>query len=85
VVDETAARPYAVPVTYAFDGEAIYVAINGGRKLSALVRNPALCLTVADVECADRWKSVVVVGSTRWLQEAGPRARDSRLRRSAAA
>lgn len=75
VVELTSARPYGVPVAYAFDGEAVYVAVKRGRKLRALEQNPTLCLTVTEVESFERWRSVVVIGTARWLMDAGPRAR----------
>ena len=78
LVDQGAAgvvpRPYAVPVAYAFDGVALYVATGPGRKLRALERNPRLTLTVTDVQGLSRWRSVVVTGSAVWLTQPASRA-----------
>lgn len=54
--------PYAVPVSYGWDGEALYVATGPGRKLRHLESSPALCLTVPAVEGGDRWRCVVARG-----------------------
>lgn len=66
-VEVTTARPYAVPVAYAIDGETIYVATGPGRKLRVLELNPGLCLTLVHVERLDRWRSVVIIGLAQWL------------------
>jgi uncharacterized protein len=55
--------PYAVPVSYGFDGEAVYVATRAGQKARYLGENGAVCLTVLQVEDGARWSSVVVRGS----------------------
>lgn len=69
------ARPFGVPVAYALDAGAIYVATGGGRKLDALEANPRLCLTVTDVQGFDKWRSVVLMGTARWLVDARERGR----------
>jgi DNA-binding MarR family transcriptional regulator/nitroimidazol reductase NimA-like FMN-containing flavoprotein (pyridoxamine 5'-phosphate oxidase superfamily) len=56
------ARPYAVPVSYAFDGKIIYMASGPGRKRDALEATGRVCLTVFDVVAFDRWTTVVVEG-----------------------
>lgn len=74
VTDAATTRPYAVPVAFALDNDAIYIAVGPGRKLRALESNPGLCLTVTDVEHLDCWRSVVVMGSARWVADEGCRA-----------
>lgn len=54
-------RPYAVPVSFGFDGTYLYVASAPGRKLRALRESPVACLTIADVTDGTRWSSVVVM------------------------
>lgn len=57
------ARPYAVPVVYGWDGRHLYVANTPGRKSRTLDRNPAVCLTVVEVQGRGKsWRSVVVEG-----------------------
>ena len=55
-------RPYAVPVSYAFDGKIFYMASGPGRKRVALEASGRICLTVFDVVAFDRWTTVVVEG-----------------------
>lgn len=50
-------QPYAVPVTYGFDG-AFYAVLRDGRKLENIRANPSVCITVVEVDALDR-KSVV--------------------------
>lgn len=71
-------RPYAVPVSYAFDGARFYVATGPGRKARHLERCPAVCLTVAEVADGERWTSVVATGEARWVEDL--RSRMSALR-----
>jgi len=56
------ARPYAVPVSYAFDGRIIYMASGPGRKRDAVEATGRVCLTVFDIVAFDRWTTVVVEG-----------------------
>lgn len=78
VIDDAAGHPYAVPVAYAFDGEEVYVATGRGRKLRALERNPAVCLTVLRLDRFDCWRSVVIMGRARWVTGALSRAAAAR-------
>jgi nitroimidazol reductase NimA-like FMN-containing flavoprotein (pyridoxamine 5'-phosphate oxidase superfamily) len=55
-------RPYAVPVSYGWDGAALFVATGPGRKLRNLEANGAACLTVAEVVDGSRWRCVVASG-----------------------
>jgi uncharacterized protein len=54
--------PYAVPVSYGFDGTDLFFATGPGRKATHLAANAAVCLTVPDVTDGARWRSVVVRG-----------------------
>lgn len=55
-------RPYAVPVSYGFDGRHLYVASGAGPKRRNLKGCLAVCLTAAEVEDGSHWNSVVVAG-----------------------
>jgi nitroimidazol reductase NimA-like FMN-containing flavoprotein (pyridoxamine 5'-phosphate oxidase superfamily) len=68
------AAPYGVPVGYGWDGRRLFLATGPGRKLEAVERNPRICLTVAEVDDFDRWRSVVAIGELRWLESLGERA-----------
>ena len=67
--------PYAVPVSYGWDGEALYVATGPGRKLRHLESSPALCLTVPGVEGGDRWRCVVARGRAESVDGTAARLR----------
>jgi nitroimidazol reductase NimA-like FMN-containing flavoprotein (pyridoxamine 5'-phosphate oxidase superfamily) len=54
---------YAVPVGYGWDGGHLYVASGPGRKARNLEADPRVCLSVAEVESGDRWRSVTVSGT----------------------
>jgi DNA-binding MarR family transcriptional regulator/nitroimidazol reductase NimA-like FMN-containing flavoprotein (pyridoxamine 5'-phosphate oxidase superfamily) len=69
-----AAIPVGTPTAYAYDGRRVFLAMSTGRKLRALLDNPHLCLTVADVRSASEWRSVALIGRVRWIAEASERA-----------
>jgi nitroimidazol reductase NimA-like FMN-containing flavoprotein (pyridoxamine 5'-phosphate oxidase superfamily) len=58
-----AGRPYGVPVAYGYDGTHLYLATAPGRKAENLEQNPAVSLTVAEVESGSRWRCVIVTGT----------------------
>lgn len=51
-----------VPVTYLYDGQAIYGQTREGTKTSILRRNPMVCFEVDEVFSPAHWRSVVVQG-----------------------
>lgn len=67
-------QPYAVPVMYGYDG-ATLVFINGpGHKVELLRANPRVCLVIAEVIDQGReWRSVLVRGNVKWVQESETR------------
>ena len=67
--------PYAVPVGYGWDGERLYLASGPGRKLRNLQRDPAVCLTVAEVESGGRWRCAVASGVAEPVEGPLERAR----------
>jgi nitroimidazol reductase NimA-like FMN-containing flavoprotein (pyridoxamine 5'-phosphate oxidase superfamily) len=72
-------RPYAVPVSYAFDGRHLYLATGPGRKADNLDASPSVCLTVPDVVDGQNWRSVVVTGEAHRLTDLPSRLRALRL------
>lgn len=71
--------PYAVPVSYAFDGRDVYVASGPGRKTRNLDSNPAACLTIVEVADPGTWRSVVVIGKAERLHSLRDRMKTLRL------
>jgi uncharacterized protein len=67
--------PYAVPVSYAWDGERILLATGAGEKSRAIEAEPRVSLTVTEVDSGDRWRCVIVRGRARWLDEPLARVR----------
>lgn len=66
-------EPYGVPVIYAYDDDGCFYIANGpGKKIHMLEKNPAVTLTVVEVEDYGRkWKSVIVYGRVEVLSELG--------------
>lgn len=62
-----AGEPYAVPVFYGLDGDALVLGLSEGRKTRALDRDPRVCVTVTEVRPDGFWRSVQVRGVVRWL------------------
>jgi len=52
---------YVVPVIYAYDGEALYVATVEGQKTRMMRRNPEVCFEVDEYERGS-WRSAIVQG-----------------------
>jgi nitroimidazol reductase NimA-like FMN-containing flavoprotein (pyridoxamine 5'-phosphate oxidase superfamily) len=61
---------YVVPIVYAYDGEAVYVASREGRKLRMMRENPAVCFEVDRYERGS-WRSVIAQGRFEELDGAG--------------
>lgn len=70
---EARERPYAVPMSFGYDGEDIYFnAItfdDESRKGAILETHPEACLTVVDVPNRFDWRSVVVRGRVEPVDE----------------
>jgi hypothetical protein len=56
------ALTYVVPITYAYDGLAIYGHTTGGLKLRMLRENPQVCIEVDHVDDLANWRSVIAWG-----------------------
>jgi nitroimidazol reductase NimA-like FMN-containing flavoprotein (pyridoxamine 5'-phosphate oxidase superfamily) len=52
---------YVVPIIYAYDGEAFYVASVEGRKIELMRATPRVCFEVDRYE-AGSWRSAIVYG-----------------------
>jgi hypothetical protein len=57
-----AGRPYVVPITYAYDGHAVYGHSTEGQKLHMMRANPFVCFEVEQVDDLANWRSVVAFG-----------------------
>jgi nitroimidazol reductase NimA-like FMN-containing flavoprotein (pyridoxamine 5'-phosphate oxidase superfamily) len=61
-------RTYIVPVTYVFDGEAVYAHSAEGLKIRMMRANPRVCFQVDQRENLANWRSVVAWGVYEELQ-----------------
>ena len=58
----TDGRVYAVPVTYVYDGAAIYGHTGEGMKVRMMRQNPNVCFEVDRMQSMTDWQSVVAWG-----------------------
>jgi len=61
-------RVYIVPVTYVFDGEAIYAHSRDGLKIEIMRKNPHVCFEVESIESMTNWRTVIVTGKYHELK-----------------
>jgi nitroimidazol reductase NimA-like FMN-containing flavoprotein (pyridoxamine 5'-phosphate oxidase superfamily) len=57
-----AGRPYVVPVTYVYDGVAVYGHSTEGQKLHMMRTNPFVCFEVEQINDLANWRSVIAWG-----------------------
>jgi uncharacterized protein len=69
-------RTYVVPITYAYDGKAIYAYSFEGLKLRMMRANPDVCFEVDRFDMRSSWESIVVQG--RFEELAGEEAETAR-------
>jgi nitroimidazol reductase NimA-like FMN-containing flavoprotein (pyridoxamine 5'-phosphate oxidase superfamily) len=55
-------RTYVVPVTYVYDGSAIYGHTGEGMKIRMMRENPEVCFEVDRMENMANWQSVIAWG-----------------------
>lgn len=74
-------RPYIVPITYAYDGVAVYGHSREGLKLRAMRSNPTVCFEVDRLESLSEWRSVVALGTFSELEAGAAEVAMELLRR----
>lgn len=55
-------RTYVVPVTYVYDGDAVYGHSVLGQKIRMMRKNPEVCFEVDDIDDLANWRSVIASG-----------------------
>jgi uncharacterized protein len=55
-------RTYVVPITYAYDGKAVYGHSREGMKLHMMRENPHVCFEVDHMDDYANWRSVIAAG-----------------------
>ena len=68
-------RPYVVPITYAYDGVAVYGHSREGMKLRAMRSHPSVCFEVDRMDGLSDWRSVIALGTFSELEARRGRAR----------
>ncbi|MGE3798134.1 MAG: pyridoxamine 5'-phosphate oxidase family protein [Thermomicrobiales bacterium] len=58
----TASFPYVVPITYAYDGQAVFGFSGPGQKIENMRAQPNVALLVDEIRTPTHWKSVIVEG-----------------------
>jgi uncharacterized protein len=61
-------RPYVVPITYAYDGDAVYGHSREGLKLRMMRSHPTVCFEVEHFESPSNWQSVIALGTFSELE-----------------
>ena len=68
-------RTYVVPITYAYDGNAIYARSDEGMKVHMMRANPHVCFEVDSMDGMANWRSVIASGVFEELHGDEARAR----------
>lgn len=68
-------RTYVVPITYVYDGKAIYAHAREGMKLHMMRENPHVCFEVDHMGDLANWRSVIAWGTFEELH--GERAHEA--------
>lgn len=71
-------RPYLVPLSYGYDGVAVYAHTGPGTKLRLMRSNPLVSFEVDEATASDQWRSVVAEGRFEEIDD--PAARNAALR-----
>lgn len=61
-------KVFIIPVTYVFDGEALYVQSREGLKIESMRKNSNVCFQVDDIDNMANWRSVLVWGNYEELK-----------------
>ena len=56
-------RTYVVPISYAYDGEAIYAHSGDGLKIRTMRANPSVCFEVEQIDDLTNWRTVIAWGT----------------------
>ena len=75
----TNGHTYVVPITYAYDGEAIIGYSPDGLKLSMMRENPKVCVEFDHIDDLATWRSVIAHGTFQELSGAAAEEALSKL------
>ncbi|HET7896910.1 MAG TPA: pyridoxamine 5'-phosphate oxidase family protein [Flavisolibacter sp.] len=60
---------YIVPISYVYDGAAIYCHTQEGKKTAMMRKNPQICFQVDEMKNMANWRSVLVQGTFEEITE----------------
>ncbi|HEY5368959.1 MAG TPA: pyridoxamine 5'-phosphate oxidase family protein [Hanamia sp.] len=72
-------KTYVVPVSYAYDGDYIYIRSFEGMKLAMMRKNPNVCFQVDKMESMADWESVIIWGNFEELTDAKEREKGLKI------
>ena len=62
-------KVYVVPVSYAYDGDCLYLISKEGLKVDLMRKNPKVCLQIDNMQNMSNWQSVIIWGEFEELTE----------------
>src|SRR5687768_6127046 len=60
---------YIVPISYAYDGQYVYMHSYEGQKIDMMRKNPDICIEVDVMSDMANWKSVIAWGTFEELKD----------------
>lgn len=72
-------KTYVVPVSYAYDGDYIYIRSFEGMKLAMMRKNPKVCFQVDKMESMADWVSVIIWGTFEELTDTKEREKGLKI------
>lgn len=66
---------YVVPISYAYDGEAVYCHSDAAPNISVMRKNPNVCFEVDTMHDPANWKTVIAWGRFEEIKEPVQRAK----------
>mgnify|MGYP001550774125 FL=1 len=72
-------KTYVVPVSYAYDGDYIYLRSFEGMKLAMMRKNPKVCFQVDKMESMADWESVIIWGTFEELTNSKEREKGLKI------
>ena len=72
-------KTYVVPVSYAYDGDYIYIRSFEGMKLAMMRKNPKVCFQVDKMESMADWESVIIWGTFEELTNSKEREKGLKI------
>lgn len=62
-------QPYVVPISFAYEGDFIYIFSTVGQKIVWMRANPKVCIQIDEIKSESHWESVIVGGRYQELGE----------------